>query len=112
LTGTAGGLVPYAGIPLYVAPLGRGALITALQLLPYEPEIARGTLRYLARLQGTVDDAFTDQVHGKILHEYRRGEMATCREIPFIPYYGSVDATPLFVMLASAYLKWTDDVDF
>ena len=108
----ADGFVPYAGIPWYVAPFGRDALITALQLLPFEPEIARGTLRYLARLQGTVDDAFTDQEPGKILHEYRRGEMATCREIPFIPYYGSVDATPLFVMLASAYLKWTDDVDF
>jgi len=112
LTETADGFVPYAGIPWYVAPFGRDALITALQLLPFEPEIARGTLRYLARLQGTVDDAFTDQEPGKILHEYRRGEMATCREIPFIPYYGSVDATPLFVMLASAYLKWTDDVDF
>ncbi|HEY3101253.1 MAG TPA: amylo-alpha-1,6-glucosidase [Methylomirabilota bacterium] len=112
LTETADGFVPYAGIPWYVAPFGRDALITASQLLPFEPEIARGTLRYLARLQGNVDDAFTDQEPGKILHEYRRGEMATCREIPFIPYYGSVDATPLFVMLASDYLKWTNDVDF
>ena len=112
LTETPEGFVPYAGIPWYVAPFGRDALITALQLLPFEPEIARGTLRYLARMQGTVDDAFTDQEPGKILHEYRRGEMATCREIPFIPYYGSVDATPLFVMLAAEYLKWTDDLDF
>ena len=112
LTETPDGFVPYAGIPWYVAPFGRDALITALQLLPFEPEIARGTLRYLARLQGSVDDAFTDQEPGKILHEYRRGEMATCREIPFIPYYGSVDATPLFVMLAAEYLKWTDDLDF
>src|SRR5262249_22876606 len=79
---------------------------------PFEPEIARGRLGYLARLQGTIDDAFTDQEPGKILHEYRRGEMATCREIPFIPYYGSVDATPLFVMLAAEYLKWTYDLDF
>jgi glycogen debranching enzyme len=112
LTETPDGFVPYAGIPWYVAPFGRDALITALQLLPFEPEIARGTLRYLARLQGNVDDAFTDQEPGKILHEYRRGEMATCREIPFIPYYGSVDATPLFVMLAAEYFKWTDDLDF
>jgi len=112
LTETAEGFVPYAGIPWYVAPFGRDALITASQLLPFEPEIARGTLRYLARMQGTVDDAFTDQEPGKILHEHRRGEMATCREIPFIPYYGSVDATPLFVMLAAEYLKWTDDLDF
>ena len=112
LTETADGFVPYAGIPWYVAPFGRDALITALQLLPFEPEIARGTLRYLARMQGSVDDAFTDQEPGKILHEQRRGEMATCREIPFIPYYGSVDATPLFVMLAADYLRWTDDIDF
>jgi glycogen debranching enzyme len=112
LTETPDGFVPYAGIPWYVAPFGRDALITALQLLPFEPEIARGTLRYLARLQGNVDDAFTDQEPGKILHEYRRGEMATCREIPFIPYYGSVDATPLFGMLAAEYFKWTDDLDF
>jgi glycogen debranching enzyme len=111
-TETPDGFVPYAGIPWYVAPFGRDALITALQLLPFEPEIARGTLRYLARYQGTLDDAFTDQEPGKILHEYRRGEMARCREIPFIPYFGSVDATPLFVMLAAEYLKWSADVDF
>jgi glycogen debranching enzyme len=112
LTETADGFIPYAGIPWYVAPFGRDALITASQLIAFEPEIARGTLRYLARLQGSIDDVFTDQEPGKILHEYRRGEMATCREIPFIPYYGSVDATPLFVMLAAEYLKWTNDIDF
>ncbi len=112
LTETSDGFFPYAGIPWYVAPFGRDALITAAQLLPFEPEIARGTLRYLARMQGTVDDAFTDQEPGKILHEQRRGEMATCREIPFIPYYGTVDATPLFVTLAAEYLRWTADVDF
>jgi glycogen debranching enzyme len=111
LTETPDGFVPYAGIPWYVAPFGRDALITAFQLLPFEPEIARGTLRYLARLQGTVDEVFTDQEPGKILHEHRRGEMATCREVPFIPYYGSVDATPLFVMLAAEYLRWSADTD-
>ena len=112
LTETPEGFVPDAGIPWYVAPFGRDALISAFQALPFEPEIARGALRYLARHQGTVDDAFTDQEPGKILHEYRRGEMAACREIPFIPYYGSVDATPLYVMLAADYLKWTHDLDF
>jgi glycogen debranching enzyme len=112
LTETPDGFVPYAGIPWYVAPFGRDALITAFQLLPFEPEIARGTLRYLARLQGTVDDAFTDQEPGKILHEYRRGEMAACREIPFVPYFGTADATPLFVMLAAEHLRWSADVDF
>jgi glycogen debranching enzyme len=112
LSETPEGFVPDAGIPWYVAPFGRDGLITAFQLLPFEPEIARGVLRYFARHQGTVDDAFTDQEPGKILHELRRGEMAATREIPFIPYYGTVDATPLYVMLAAEHLKWTHDVDF
>jgi glycogen debranching enzyme len=112
LTETPDGFVPDAGIPWYVAPFGRDGVLSALQLLPFEPEIARGVLRYFARHQGTVDDAFTDQEPGKILHELRRGEMAAVREIPFIPYYGSVDATPLYVMLAAEHLRWTHDVDF
>jgi glycogen debranching enzyme len=110
LTETPDGFVPYAGIPWYVAPFGRDALITALQVLPFEPAIAAGTLRFLARHVGRVDDAFTDQEPGKIIHELRRGEMAACREIPFIPYYGSVDATPLFLVLMSEYWKWTADI--
>jgi glycogen debranching enzyme len=109
LTETAQGFVPYAGIPWYVAPFGRDALITAMQVLPFEPRIAAGTLRYLARHVGDVDDDFTDQEPGKIIHELRRGEMASCREIPFIPYYGSVDAPPLFLMLLGEYWKWTAD---
>jgi glycogen debranching enzyme len=112
LTETPDGVVPYAGIPWYVAPFGRDALITALQVLPFEPAIAAGTLRFLARHVGRVDDAFTDQEPGKIMHELRRGEMAACREIPFIPYYGTVDAPPLFVLLLAEYCKWTADVDF
>jgi glycogen debranching enzyme len=111
LTETPEGFVPDAGIPWYVAPFGRDALISAFQALPFEPEIARGVLRYFARYQGTTDDAFTEQEPGKILHEYRRGEMAACREIPFIPYYGTVDAPPLYVMLAAEFLRWTHDVD-
>jgi glycogen debranching enzyme len=109
LTETADGSIPYAGIPWYVAPFGRDSLITALQMLPFEPQIARGTLRFLARHQGTRDDPFTDQEPGRILHELRTGEMAACREIPFIPYFGSVDATPLFVMLMAEYVRWTGD---
>lgn len=109
VTETPDGSIPYAGIPWYVAPFGRDSLITAFQVLPFEPQIARGTLRFLARHQGTRDDFFTDQEPGRILHELRRGEMAACREIPFIPYYGSVDATPLFVMLLAEYLRWTGD---
>jgi glycogen debranching enzyme len=111
VTETREGFVPYAGVPWYVAPFGRDALITSLQVLPFEPEIARGTLRFLARHIGTRDDDFTDQEPGKILHEYRRGEMAACREIPFIPYYGSVDATPLYLMLLAEYFRWTADLD-
>lgn len=109
-TETPDGFVPYAGIPWYVAPFGRDSLITALQTLPFAPEVARGTLRFLARHQGTVDDAFTDQEPGKIMHEYRGGELAACREIPFIPYYGSVDATPLFLILLTEYVRWTADL--
>jgi glycogen debranching enzyme len=112
LTETPEGFVPDAGIPWYVAPFGRDGVISALQALPFEPEIARGVLRYFARHQGTVDDPFTDQEPGKILHELRRGEMAAVREVPFIPYYGSIDATPLYVMLAAEHLRWTHDVDF
>jgi len=111
LTATDDGVVPYAGIPWYVAPFGRDALVTALQVLPFAPGIARGTLRFLARHQAKADDPFTDQEPGKILHEYRRGELAGCREIPFLPYYGSVDATPLFVVLLAEYVRWTGDVD-
>jgi len=109
VTETPDGSIPYAGIPWYVAPFGRDSLITALQMLPFEPRIARGTLRFLARHQGIHDDPFTDQEPGRILHELRQGEMAACREIPFIPYYGSVDATPLFVVLLAEYLRWTGD---
>jgi glycogen debranching enzyme len=111
VTETRDGFIPYAGVPWYVAPFGRDAIITSLQVLPFEPEIATGTLRFLARHIGTADDSFTDQEPGKILHEYRRGEMAACREIPFIPYYGSVDATPLYLMLLAEYFRWTADLD-
>jgi glycogen debranching enzyme len=112
LTDTPEGVVPYAGIPWYVTPFGRDALITALQTLAFEPYITRGTLRFLAAHQATTDDVFTDAEPGKILHELRRGEMANCREIPFIPYYGTADATPLFVMLLAEYVRWTGDLDF
>ena len=109
LTTTPQGVIPYAGVPWFVAPFGRDGIITALQLLPFDTSVAAGTLRFLAAWQGRVRDDFKDEEHGKILHEYRRGEMANCREIPFIPYYGSIDATPLFVMLLVEYVRWTGD---
>lgn len=109
---TPQGLYPYGGVPWYVCPFGRDGLITSLEFLPWFPEIARGTLGFLAHYQGTKADSFTEEEPGKILHEFRQGEMANCREIPFIPYYGTVDATPLFIITLEQYVRWTDDTDF
>ncbi len=106
------GLYPYGGIPWYVCPFGRDALITSLEFLPWFPQVARGTLAFLAAYQGTKVDDFTEEEPGRIFHEYRSGEMANCREIPFIPYYGSVDATPLFLITLEQYLRWSDDLAF
>ncbi len=110
LTITPQGRVPYAGVPWYVAPFGRDSVITALEILPYHTDLAAGTLRFLAAWQGRALNAFLDEEPGKILHEYRRGEMANCREIPFIPYYGTIDATALFVILLREYVRWTGDL--
>ena len=88
---------------------GRDGLITALQMLWWSPEVARGVLRRLAAYQATTTDPLADAQPGKILHEMRSGEMAALREVPFGLYYGSVDATPLFVLLAGLYLERTGD---
>jgi glycogen debranching enzyme len=109
-TRTADGPVTYAGIPWFATVFGRDSLITALEILPFTADVAASTLRFLARYQATEDDAFLDAEPGKILHELRAGEMANCREIPFIPYYGSVDATPLFLVLLGEYVRWTGDL--
>jgi glycogen debranching enzyme len=103
------GLYPYAGIPWFSAPFGRDALITALHTLWLDPAIARGVLGYLAENQATAVDPAADAEPGKILHEVRQGEMAQLGEVPFRHYYGSVDSTPLFVMLAGAYVERTQD---
>jgi glycogen debranching enzyme len=106
------GPYPYAGIPWFSAPFGRDALVTALQVLWMEPSLARGVLAYLSELQAAEQSTFHDSEPGKIMHELRKGEMAVLREVPFGRYYGGVDTTPLFVVLAGAYLQRTNDVDF
>ncbi len=105
---------PYAsaGIPWYTAPFGRDGIISALQTLLLGPELAMGTLRYLARFQAKDDDPFRDEEPGKIMHERRVGELATIRAIPHTPYYGSVDSTPLFLILLSETFRWTGDLAF
>lgn len=104
------GPYPYAGIPWFSTAFGRDALITALLKLWQNPSLARGVLGYLAQEQATAYDPSCDAEPGKILHEVRAGEMAELREVPFRRYYGSVDSTPLFLMLAGAYLNRTGDV--
>jgi glycogen debranching enzyme len=104
-----GRALPAAGLPWFMTMFGRDSIFTSLQALPFAPELAATTLLALGERQGTRVDDFRDEDPGKILHEMRYGELTAFEERPHSPYFGSADATPLFVVLLDEYERWTGD---
>ena len=109
--GSGDNAVITAGIPWYSTVFGRDSIITSLETLVLNPRIAVDTLRYLARHQGTHENAYTEEQPGRIMHELRRGELARSGEIPHVPYYGTIDATPLWLILLDETWRWTGDLN-
>lgn len=101
--------VPGAGVPWFLSLYGRDSLLTSLFALPYRPQLAAGTLSALAATQGTEYDAFRNEQPGRIVHEIRHGELAHFQQVPYGRYYGSVDSTPLFLVLLDSYTQTTGD---
>jgi len=101
--------LPAAGLPWFMTLFGRDSILTSFQALPFVPELARTTLRVLGLRQGTRRDDFRDEEPGKILHEFREGEMTAFEERPQSPYFGASDTTPLFLVLLDEYERWTGD---
>jgi glycogen debranching enzyme len=110
-TGSGDDAVITAGIPWYSTVFGRDSIITSLETLALNPRIAVDTLRYLARHQGTRENPYTEEQPGRIMHELRRGELARSGEIPHVPYYGTIDATPLWLVLLDETWRWTGDLN-
>ncbi|BCL18116.1 amylo-alpha-1,6-glucosidase [Micromonospora sagamiensis] len=103
--------VPAAGLPWFMSLFGRDSIFTSLQALPFAPELAATTLRVLAFRQGSRVDDFREEEPGRILHEMRYGELTAFDETPHSPYFGSADATPLFLVLLDEYERWTGDAE-
>lgn len=103
--------VPAAGLPWFMALFGRDSILASLEALPFFPELAEQTLTVLAKHQGRHDDPVRDEEPGKILHELRRGELTATGALPYSPYYGTADATPLFLILLDEHRRWSGDDD-
>ena len=100
-----------AGVPWFVTIFGRDTLMTALETLAYNPLIAEQTLLLMAKYQGQGEDEWTEEQPGKILHELRQDELTNIGEVPYRPYYGTVDATVLFLLLCARHARWTGRLD-